>query len=92
MEGTASLRMKRRIFVVEKIIRGSVALKHCLTKDLIWLSNLKELLQIQGNLAYTALGYSDLDYADLGSTEVRRFIRDKFGERLERDNMRKIQV
>ena len=31
----------------------STALKHCLTKDLILFSNLREILPIQGNLSYT---------------------------------------
>ena len=53
MEGTASLWMDRRIFRIEKRIRGSTALKQCLTEDLILFSNLREKLPIQGNLRYT---------------------------------------
>ena len=55
MEGTASLRMDGRIFWVKKETRGSTALKQCLIDDLILVSNLSEILPLQGNLRYTGL-------------------------------------
>ena len=39
--------MDGRIFWVEKKTRDSTALKQCLTKDLIFFSNLREILPIQ---------------------------------------------
>ena len=41
-----------KFFRVEKRTRAT-ALKQCFTEDLILLSNLRELLPIQGNLSYT---------------------------------------
>ena len=53
MERTSSLWMDGKIFRVEKRTRGSTALQQCLTEDLILLSNLREILPIQGNLKCT---------------------------------------
>ena len=53
MKGTASLWIDGRIFRVEKRTRGSTALKHCITENLISFSNLREILIILGNLRYT---------------------------------------
>ena len=50
MEGTVPQWMDGKIFRVEKRTRGSTALKQCFTEDLILLSNLREILPIQGNL------------------------------------------
>ena len=53
MESTASLWMDGKIFRVDKRTRGSIALKQCLSEDLILFSNLREILPIQGNFRYT---------------------------------------